>query len=83
MIRPGDLVRLSNVGGPVSVAPVPPIQVPRAYPAYPAGTLALLLEIGEIGVDGPDMETTALVMIGDVIGHVLLYECEEIRDETR
>lgn len=82
-MKPGDLVRLSNVGGQVSLAPVPPIQVPRAYPAYPTGTFALLLKIDEVGVDGPDMETTALVMVGDVIGHVLLYECEEIRDEDR
>lgn len=82
MIGPGDLVRLSSAGGSVSLAPIPPVKVPRAYPTYPTGTLALLLEVDEVGVDGPDMETTALVMVGDVIGHVLLYECEEIRDES-
>jgi hypothetical protein len=82
-MKPGDLVRLSNQGNSVRIAPVPNRNEPWAKHTYPVGTLAILMEVGETGKDGPGMETPALVMVGDVIGWLWLYECEEIKHEAR
>jgi hypothetical protein len=82
-MKPGDLVRLSNQGNSVRIAPFPNRNEPRSPRTYPVGTLAILMEVGETGKDGPGMETPALVMVGDVIGWLWLYECEEIKHEAR
>ena len=78
-MNPGDLVRLSNQGNSVRVAPVPNRNEQWAKHTYPSGTLAVIVEVSEVGADGPGMETWALVMVGDVVGHVWLYECEEVK----
>jgi hypothetical protein len=78
-VNPGDLVRLSNQGNSVRVAPVPNRNEQWAKHTYPSGTLAVIVEVSEVGADGPGMETWALVMVGDVVGHVWLYECEEVK----
>ena len=75
-MKPGDLVRLNNQGNPVRVAPVPNRNESWEKHTYPVGTLAVIIEVGEMGKDGPSMETPAMVMVGDVIGWTWLYELE-------
>lgn len=75
-MKPGDLVRLNNQGHPVRLAPVPNRNEPWENHTYPVGTLAVIIEVGEMGKDGPGMETPAMVMVGDVIGWTWLYELE-------
>ena len=75
-MKPGDLVRLNNQGNPVRVAPVPNRNESWEKHTYPVGTLAVIIEVGEMGKDGPGMETPAMVMVGDVIGWTWLYELE-------
>jgi hypothetical protein len=82
-VKPGDLVRLNNQGNPVRIAPFPNRNEPWAKHTYPPGTLAVVVEVSEVGADGPGMETWALVMVGEVLSYVWLYECEEIKHETR
>lgn len=78
-MKPGDLVRLSNQGNSVRVTPVPNRNEQWPMRTYPSGTLAVIVEVSEVGADGPGMETWALVMVGDVVGYVWLYECEEVK----
>lgn len=80
-MKPGDLVRLNNQGYPVRIAPVPYHSgVSWERNTYPVGTLAVVIEIGEVGKDGPGMETPALVMVGDVVGWTWLYELELVSE---
>jgi hypothetical protein len=78
-MKPGDLIRLNSQGNPVWVAPHPWRHTPWPENIYPPGTLAVIIEIEEVGKDGPGMETQTLVMVNNLIGWVWLYECEEIR----
>lgn len=81
-MNPGDLVKLTNRGNPIRV-------IPEIHPAplkdvheFQEGTLAMILEIGDIGKEGPGMETYARIMVGgNLTGFVWLSECEEIREE--
>lgn len=81
-MSPGDLIRLNNQGNPVRVAPHPWRNIPWSESTYPPGTLAIIIEIGEVGKDGPGMETPALVMVNNLMGWVWLYECEEIKSNA-
>jgi hypothetical protein len=75
-MKPGDLVRLNNQGNSVCIAPAPNRSEQWAKHTYLSGTLAVIVEVSEVGADGPGMETWALVMVGEVIGYVWLYELE-------
>jgi len=79
-MRPGDLVRLNNVGRPVTFVPDKHTHANSARPDLPSGTIALILDIDvEDQRDGPTMENLARVLVEGEIGFVWLRDCEEIR----
>ena len=79
-MRPGDLVRLNNLGRTVTFVPDKHTHANCALPTYPSGTIALILDIDvEDQRDGPTMENLARVLVESFIGFVWLRDCEEIR----
>lgn len=81
-MRPGELVTLNNRGQPVRVVPEEHPTPLSSVREFSPGTLAMILEIGYVGKDGPSMETYAKVMVGgNFVGFVWLAECEEIRED--
>lgn len=79
-MKSGDLVRLNNMGRPVTFVPDKHTHANCALPTYPSGTIALILDIdAEDQPDGPTMENLARVLVESFIGFVWLRDCEEIR----
>lgn len=81
-MKEGDLVVLSNQGLPVRVIPDGHPSPLKNTNEFPPGTLALILETGDIGIDGPSMDSYARVMVGgSLIGFVWLSECQELNEQ--
>jgi hypothetical protein len=79
-MKSGDLVRLNNVGRPVTFVPDKHIHAGVTLPDLPSGTIALILDIDvEDQHDGPTMENLARVLVESFIGFVWLRDCEVIR----
>ena len=74
MMKPGDLIILSNKGSSIRV-------ILEAVLEYPSGTVVLLLDVNvENELDGPTMSSYARILVDGVIGVVWLFECQEIRN---
>ena len=81
MMKPGDLIILSNKGSSIRVIPEVYSRPLEAVLEYPSGTVVLLLEVNvENELDGPTMSSYARILVDGVIGVVWLFECQEIRN---
>ena len=81
-MKEGDLVALNNQDLPVRVIPEGHPSPLKSVSEFPPGTLALILEIGDVGKDGPSMDSYARVMVGgNLIGFVWLAECQALNEQ--
>ena len=81
MMKPGDLIILSNKGSSIRVIPEVYSRPLEAVLEYPSGTVVLLLDVNvENELDGPTMSSYARILVDGVIGVVWLFECQEIRN---
>jgi hypothetical protein len=81
MMKPGDLVILSNKGSNIRVIPDIYPRPLEAVLEYPSGTVVLLLEVNvENELDGPTMSSYARILVDGKVGVVWLFECQELRN---